>query len=80
MELRVLADGSVKGILSDDASMSMLRAVGYVRVSRASHVEVGADGMWWADCSPVGGPVFGPFDNRAQALACESLWLARNWL
>jgi hypothetical protein len=80
MELRVLADGSVKGILSDDASMAMLRAVGYVQVKRASHVEIGADGAWYADLSPVGGPVFGPFDCRAQALGCESQWLARNWL
>lgn len=33
---------------------------------------------WWADCSPVDGPVLGPFDDRDAALAAESKWLKDN--
>lgn len=32
-------------------------------------------GRWWADLTPVAGPVLGPFDSRAQALQAESDWL-----
>lgn len=30
---------------------------------------------WWADLTPVDGPVFGPFDTNTEALAAELQWL-----
>ena len=30
---------------------------------------------WWADLTPVDGPVFGPFDTNNEALAAELKWL-----
>jgi hypothetical protein len=49
---------------------------------RASHVEPGPDGRWYADLSPVGGPVLGPypFEARDVALAAEVAWLRANYL
>jgi hypothetical protein len=36
--------------------------------------------LWWADMCPVGGPVLGPFDTRADALMAERQWLMANEL
>lgn len=33
---------------------------------------------WWADCSPSGGPVLGPFTDRDTALHEEAKWLSEN--
>ena len=33
---------------------------------------------WWADLTPVGGPVLGPFHERDVALAAELTWLQAN--
>ena len=30
---------------------------------------------WWADMTPVGGPVLGPYDTREEALDDEKTWL-----
>jgi hypothetical protein len=30
---------------------------------------------WWADMTPVGGPVLGPYDTREEALNDEKVWL-----
>lgn len=37
-------------------------------------------GQWYADMSPVRGPVIGPCCSRTAALAFEVAWLERNWL
>ena len=55
-----------------------LASIGVLRIRRASHVEPDAFGRWWADLSPVGGPVLGPFGRRGEALATESNWLGRH--
>jgi len=34
--------------------------------------------FWWADMLPVGGPVLGPYDTHADALAAEIQWLRQN--
>jgi hypothetical protein len=49
-------------------------------ISRASHVEPGQQGRWWADLSPIRGPSLGPFTQRSEALAAEHTWLETNWL
>jgi len=36
--------------------------------------------LWQADMSPVGGPVLGPYRDRAEAIENEVVWLERNWL
>lgn len=35
-------------------------------------------GTWWADLTPVEGPVLGPFTKRSEALAAEAEWLEAN--
>jgi hypothetical protein len=52
-----------------------LRALGKLQITRASHVEPDAEGCWWADMAPSGGPVLGPFGTRGQALQAEKRWL-----
>lgn len=82
-------DGGVQCIYSDD--VAILFETGEAIVARASHVEPHARGGWFADMSPVGGPVLGkngaigdvdvtwndvePFKTRAEALAAEVAWL-----
>ena len=39
---------------------------------RIRHIPLG---KWYADMSPVNGPVLGPFDSRSQALENEEIWL-----
>lgn len=57
-----------------------LAALGTPAITRGSHVEPDADGRWWADLAPVGGPMLGPCHQRSQALDAESDWLERHWL
>jgi hypothetical protein len=57
-----------------------LTALGETKVRRASSVEPDAQGNWWADLSPVKGPVLGPFARRSEALDAETQWLDAHWL
>jgi len=57
-----------------------LAAIGSVDVKRASHVEPDGSGGWYADLSPVGGPVLTGFRQRSEALAAEVNWLELHWL
>ena len=55
--------------------------VGEAQISRASHVEPvpgTCPFQWQADCSPVGGPLLGPFTTRQAALDAEVAWLVAN--
>jgi len=72
MELVVDAGGSVRCIYDEVLD---LREIGTLKITRASHVEPDAEGYWWADMGPVGGPVLGPFTSRSEALAAERGWL-----
>ena len=74
MELVVGVDGGVRCIYDESLD---LRALGRLQITRASHVEPDADGNWWADMGPVGGPVLGPFGTRGAALRAERGWLRR---
>ena len=67
------AGGGVKAIYTEELPLGIF---GSVSIRRASHVEPDAEGLWWADLSPVGGPKLGPFDLRSQAVAEETTWLS----
>ena len=62
------------------AEAIVLQELGELSIRRASHVEPDAAGRWWADLSPVGGPVLGGFGKRSEALAAEVAWLDQHWL
>lgn len=66
-------DGSCRFIYADELA-PIARALGTVRVARASNVEPTPDG-WVADLSPVGGPSLAPTTRRADALDAEVAWL-----
>ena len=57
-----------------------LRPLGPASIRRASHVEPDDEGNWYADLSPVDGPVLGPFKQRSDALAAEVVWLVEGSL
>jgi hypothetical protein len=72
MELVVAAGGDVRCIYDEALD---LRELGKLQITRASHVEPDAEGYWWADMGPSGGPVLGPYASRTEALAGERGWL-----
>jgi hypothetical protein len=72
MELVVDAGGDVRCIYDEGID---LREIGTLKITRASHVEPDAEGYWWADMGPSGGPVLGPFRSRTKALRAERGWL-----
>ena len=72
MELVVGLDGVARCIYDEALD---LREIGTLKITRASHVEPDAEGCWWADMGPVGGPMLGPFTSRSEALAAERGWL-----
>ena len=65
MELVVGVDGMARCIYDEAVE---LREIGKLQITRASHVEPDAEGYWWADMGPVGGPVLGPFKSQTEAL------------
>jgi hypothetical protein len=76
MDLVIDAQGGMLCIYSEAIP---LHELGEMTIRRASHVEPDAQGRWWADLAPVGGPALGPFSLRSVALKAESDWLER-WL
>ena len=72
MELVVGVDGVARCIYDEALD---LREIGTLQITRASHVEPDAEGYWWADMGPSGGPVLGPFRSRTEALGAERRWL-----
>lgn len=77
MNLVIAADGQVRGVFAEDINLATL---GVPKIARASYVEPDHKGRWFADLAPVGGPVLGPYDRRAEALEAEVAWLEQNWL
>jgi hypothetical protein len=77
MQLVIEPGGVVRCIYSEEID---LVALGSPAISRASNVEPDQQGRWWADLSPVNGPLLGPFDHRSEALAAEAAWLGNYWL
>ncbi len=76
MHLTVEPGGTVHCVYGEALDLA---ALGAVSIRRASHVEPDADGRWWADLAPVGGPRLGPFGLRSAALAAERAWLEARW-
>jgi hypothetical protein len=74
LDLIVGLDGAVSCIYDE---LLDLHQIGTLSITRASHVEPDADGDWWADMGPSGGPVLGPYGSRSEALVAERGWLSR---
>jgi len=72
MELLVDAGGDVRCIYGEELD---LREIGRLQITRASHVEADAEGYWFADMGPSGGPVLGPYGSKSDALEAEREWL-----
>ena len=64
MELVIETDGTVRCLYDEAFDLS---ALGSVRIERASHVEPDHQGRWFADLSPVDGPLLGDFSQRREA-------------
>ena len=77
MQLIIEPGGTVRCIYSEEID---LQALGSPTITRASYVEPDQHGRWWADLSPLAGPVLGPFQVRSEALAAEHSWLETNWI
>jgi hypothetical protein len=77
MDLIIDGAGTIRCIYDEAVD---LHALGSVTIRRASHVEPDEHGRWWADLSPLGGPMLGAFGCRSEALAAEEGWLIENWL
>ena len=77
MELVIETDGTVRCLYDETLDPSLL---GKVQIERGSHVEPDHDGQWFADLSPVDGPLLGPFLKRSDALDAETSWLSAHWL
>lgn len=54
-----------------------LRCLGELTIRRVSCVEPAGNG-WYADLSPVLGPILGPFTHRSQALQAEVHWIEQH--
>ena len=77
MQLVIERGGSTRCLYDEVIDLACL---GKLTMTRGSHVEPTADGQWWADLSPVCGPVLGPFAMRSEALDAERQWLEDHWL
>jgi hypothetical protein len=74
-EIIVAPNGMLRFIYDDDVA-SMLQDIGSLTITRASYVEPAEEGgRWMVDLAPVGGPVYGPYATRAEALAEEVGWI-----
>lgn len=77
MKIVIEPGGAVRAIYSEELDLA---ALGSPVIMRASHVEPDRDGLWWADMSPMLGPLLGPYRHRSEALAAEVQWLEDNFL
>jgi hypothetical protein len=77
MQLVVEPRGTVRALYTEVIDLTVL---GALTICRASHVEPDAQGQWWADLTPVGGPTLGPFGRRSLALDAERAWLENHLL
>ena len=71
-ELLITPAGHIRTVYTEAID---LPALGALHLRRASHVEPDAQGRWWADLAPVGGPHLGPYTCRSQSIRAESDWL-----
>jgi hypothetical protein len=74
MQMVIDPHGQVHFIYAETLDLTSL---GELTIRRVSCVEPEGSG-WYADLSPVKGPLFGPFPFRSQALQAEIVWLEKN--
>lgn len=74
MKIYFRPDGTAQCLYGENIALGSL---GRLDIKRASHVEPDPQqpGQWYADLSPVGGPMMTGFASRADALAAEDEWL-----
>lgn len=77
MQFIIEPGGTLRCIYGEEIDLPTL---GSVTIVRASQVEPDRQGRWWADLSPIDGPILGPFCTRSEALTAEHAWLETNWL
>jgi hypothetical protein len=77
MHLVIETDGTVRCLYDEALDLMPL---GNLQIQRGSHVEPDQHGRWFADMSPLDGPLLGPFSKRSDALTAEVDWLTSNWL
>jgi hypothetical protein len=71
-QLVIDTNGTARCVYAEDIDLA---SIGSIEIPRASHVEPDVAGRWWAQLSPVGGPLLGPFQLRSEALQAEVRWL-----
>jgi hypothetical protein len=74
MQLLIDAQGQVRCLYGEAIDLNCL---GELTIRRASFVEPDGN-AWYADLSPVAGPILGPFTHRSQAFQAEVLWLEQH--
>ena len=75
----VVKDGGTINAIYDDALVPLFDQASKVDLRRASHVEPDAAlPGWFADLTPVGGPVLRYFKTRKEALEAEVDYLNRH--
>lgn len=76
--LSITKEGDIQFIYSDE--LQPLMNEGKTEICRASHVEPVNDnsGTWYADLTPIFGPVLTGFSTRQQALEAEVDWINEN--
>lgn len=77
MQIVVASNGDIRCVYDEALELGNL---GSLTIRRGSHVEPDHAGNWLADLAPVGGPRFGPFAKRSDALTAEVAWLQEHWL
>ena len=77
MQVVIQPNGTIRCLYDENIDLS---SFGRLSIRRASHVEPDAVGQWFADLSPLEGPILGPFPRRSDALTAESHWIAANGL
>ncbi len=77
MDIVFTPDGTVRAVYAEDVDFA---AFGRSAVTRASLGEPDDQARWFADLTPVSGPVFSPFDRRSETLAAVRTWLEAHWL
>jgi hypothetical protein len=77
MQLVVQPNGTIRCLYDENIDLS---SFGRLSIRRASHVEPDAVGQWFADLTPMDGPILGPFPRRSDALTAESHWIEANGL
>ena len=75
MDLLIHPNGDITTLYTEVLDLA---ALGAMNIARASHVEPGSSGQWFAYL--IDGPTLGPFSHRSAALEAEIGWLKKHRL